>query len=172
MAPSLIRVFFRYCKTWTYEHPDRLCEQDKHISLSVSPLPSHREKNGTSVEKFFQSVFVQTRNTFRLGRTWKQTKMCCFNPNTGESLGSQLSHAPTDSEHLAAYPLKVSWVCPLRSGRSFESGPHLQTRVVRRKHEHLFRQDVGQVFPTQDGGHARTTEHSGCNVVGFDPRPF
>jgi hypothetical protein len=99
--------------------------------------------------------------------------MCCFNPNTGESLGSQLSRALTDSEHLVAYPLKVSWVSLSPwSNRPFESGPHLQTRVIRRKHEHSLRQDVVQVFPAQDGGLARATERSGCDVLGFDPRPF
>lgn len=94
--------------------------------------------------------------------------MCYFSPYTGESLGSQLSHVPTESEHLAAHPLQVS---PPRLLLSFESAAHLQTRVVRRKHKRLLRQDVGQVFPAQDGGLARAAEGSGCDVVGFDPRP-
>jgi hypothetical protein len=48
--------------------------------------------------------------------------------------------------------------------------PHLQPRVMLRKHKHLLRQDVGQVFPAQDGGVARAAEDCSCEVFGFDPR--
>jgi hypothetical protein len=64
--------FIRRWKTFSHEHPDRLYEQDRHLCLSPPFL--EKRKAELQYRNFFQSVFIQTRNTIRPGRTWKQTE--------------------------------------------------------------------------------------------------
>ena len=95
------------------------------ISLSLS-----KKGNKRKYRRACDLLLCSTLVLFDVARILKRMKNLLFPfplHATGEVDSTQLSHAPTESEHLAISPLKVRWV-----SLSFllKRTPHLLTRVV------------------------------------------